>query len=64
MNKKMLDAYVGPTEIEVLHSKLDVWAEKVVRAKASIGMVDTFAMIAEVDKIIADAFDHELVICE
>ena len=64
MNKKMLDAYVGPTEIEVFHSKLDAWVEKVVRAKASVGMVNTFAMIAEVDKIIADAFNHEPVISE
>lgn len=61
---KLNDFLSEPTELEVFHDKLDSWVEKVVRAKASCGMVDTFAMIAEVDKIIADAFDHEPVISE
>ncbi len=48
----------------MLKEELNAWIEKVVSAKENGGMVDTYAMIAKVDKIIANAFDHEPVISE
>ena len=45
----------------MFEDKLKEWMEKVINAYNSKenGMTDTFAMIEDVDKIIAEAFEHD-----
>lgn len=38
---------------------LDAWAEKVKLAFDSGGAVNTAKMIVDIDRLVADAFDHE-----
>lgn len=45
-----------------LKSQLVNWCSKVIYAKEGGGMVNTYRMLKDIDKIIADAFDHEPVI--
>lgn len=59
---KSNDVAIGLTDVEKLECELTAWVDKVCRAKVSCGMADTFKMIQQVDKIIAEAFDHEPVI--
>lgn len=42
--------------------RLMEWVAKVVLAKEAGGMIDTYAMIEDVDKIIAEAFDRDPVL--
>ncbi len=45
-----------------LKKAIDAWKEKVLKAKESGGAVDTFAMVKDIDKIIAEAFGRSPVI--
>lgn len=45
----------------MLEEKLLEWVKKVVNVHGE-NFVDTYAMLEEVDKIIAEAFDHEPVL--
>lgn len=45
-----------------LREKLDGWKAKVLTTYKFGDAADTYRMIKDVDKIIADAFDHEPVI--
>ena len=47
-----------------LNKAIDEWKNKVLSANDSQGMIDTFAMIKDIDRIIADAFDHAPIIDE
>lgn len=47
---------------EDLKAALNDWTQKVLTAHSTAGITDTFAMIRDVDKIIAEAFDHDQVI--
>ena len=46
----------------MLRQQLNEWVEKVVKSHETSGMIDTFQMIVDVDKIIADAFGRDSVI--
>lgn len=48
----------------MLEKRLSEWMEKVIAAKNSGGITDTLQMIVDVDKIIAEEFDHEPVLTE
>lgn len=48
----------------MFEQKLNEWVEKVVIAYNSSGMADTYRMIVDVDKIVAEAFNHAPVIAE
>lgn len=49
---------------------LNTWREKVLRTyytnknKTEFSFVDTFSMINDIDKIIAEGFDHEPILCD
>lgn len=45
-----------------LNKAIDEWKDKVLKAKESAGMTDTFTMTKDIDKIIAEAFDRSPVI--
>ncbi|WP_195985398.1 hypothetical protein [Clostridium sp. D33t1_170424_F3] len=47
----------------MLEKRLSEWVERVISAKQSeaLGGVDTFQMVVDVDKIIAEEFGHEYV---
>lgn len=49
-------------EMENLKKELTKWMEKVIHAKATEnedGFIDTYAIMRDVDKIIAEAFDRD-----
>ena len=43
---------------------LQAWYEKVLKSFNSSGMIDTYSMISDIDKIIAEGFGHEPVLPE
>lgn len=49
-----------------LEERLNDWVKKVLEAKAdtSPGCVDTQRMVMDIDKILADEFDHDPVFAE
>lgn len=42
----------------MLEQRLKEWMDKVLTAHEAAGMTDTFQMIVDVDRIIAEEFDH------
>lgn len=48
----------------MLEDELKDWMKNVLTAYESKGSVDTYKMIVDVDKIIADAFDHDTIIIQ
>ena len=48
----------------MLEQRLQEWVQKVIAAKNGGGGVNTYAMIMDVDKIIAEEFDHDTVFAE
>jgi hypothetical protein len=50
--------------VYMFEQKLNEWVEKVVIAYNSPGMADTYRMIVDVDKIVAEAFNHAPVIAK
>ena len=49
----------------MLEERLNAWVEKVLKAHAEKGMgIDTYQMIVDIDKIIAEEFDHDYVFDE
>ena len=54
-------------EIENLKKELSKWMEKVINVKVKEnenGFVDTYAIMKDVDEIIAYAFDRECLFCD
>lgn len=49
---------------EQLERELNEWKDKVLRSFDGAGSVNTYGMIVDVDRIIAEAFDHAPVIQE
>lgn len=45
-----------------LESRINVWRDKILEAAESEDMVDTYKMIKDIDRIIAEEFDREMVI--
>ena len=48
----------------MFEEKIREWAEKVINAQKAIGMTNTYQMMLDIDKIIADGFDHDPVFTE
>ena len=48
----------------MLEQRLQEWMDKVIAAHNSDGMTDTFKMILDVDKIVAEEFGHDYVFAE
>ena len=48
----------------MLEKRLNEWMEKVIEAHKSNGMADTYQMMVDVDRIIAEEFDREPVFDE
>ena len=54
-------------EVENLKKELYKWVEKVIHAKATEnenGFVDTYAIMKDIDEIIAYAFDRKCLFCD
>lgn len=51
-------------ERDVLKKKLEEWENKVLNSYGQKGGVNTYQMIVDVDKIIAEAFNHTPVLVE
>lgn len=48
----------------MLEQRLNEWVAKVIKASEPGGCVNTYRMIVDIDKIIAEEFDHEPVLAE
>ena len=43
----------------MFEEKIYEWAEKVINAHKISGMTNTYQMMVDIDKIIAEGFDHD-----
>lgn len=60
--QEYFEAQQAECDRSLLEERLTAWVDEVLDAYGTAGSVDTLAMVADVDKIIAEAFDHAPVI--
>lgn len=47
---------------EKLSERIDEWKEKVMNSATVGGMVDTYSMVSDIDRILSEEFSHDPVI--